>query len=222
VGASALEDPISAYKATEWTSQAMGSLELKHPAWRTWRRRYAREARSLRMAVNPRFMFWNLLASALPNYALSSTRAWLYRAGGCDIGPGVTMQGPMLLLGGGPPAARLHIAEGSIVAPFVTFGLDADISIGRRVSVSPGTAFHTATHAIGFGSRRMQLSTSAHPIVVEDGVWIGMRCLVLSGVTLGHGSVLAAGAVVTESVPPNSLMVGNPATVRETLPFGNR
>jgi acetyltransferase-like isoleucine patch superfamily enzyme len=33
---------------------------------------------------------------------------------------------------------------------------------------------------------------------------------------------VAAGAVVTDSVPPNSLVIGNPATVRETLPFGNR
>jgi acetyltransferase-like isoleucine patch superfamily enzyme len=217
-----LEDPISDFKAAGWTRQVLGSLELTHPAWHTWRRRYAREARSLRMAVNPRFMFWNLLARALPNFAMSSTRAWLYRAGGCDIAPGVTVQGPIVLLGGGPPVARLHVAEGSIVAPFVTFGLDADISIGRNVSVGPGTAFHTATHAIGFGSRRMQLSTLAHPIVVEDGVWIGMRSLVLPGVRLGRGSVVAAGAVVTDSVPPNSLVIGNPATVRETLPFGNR
>jgi maltose O-acetyltransferase len=188
----------------------------------SWWGRFGREACSLKMAVNPRFTLWSACARALPKYALCSTRAWLYRASGCDIAAGVTIQGPLLLLCGGAPAMRLHIARGTIVAPMVTFGLDAEVTIGRNVSIGPGSALHTATHAIGFASRRMQLPVLARPIVVEDGVWIGMHCLILPGVTIGRGSVVTAGAVVTDSVPPNSLVAGNPATVREGLPFGNR
>jgi acetyltransferase-like isoleucine patch superfamily enzyme len=156
-------------------------------------------------------------------YALCSARAWLYRTGGCDIGNAVSLQGPLMLLGGGLwSARRLHIGCGSIVAPLVRFGLDADISIRSGVSIGPGTAIYTASHAIGFGSRRMQLPSIGHSVTIEDGVWIGAECLIMPGVTVGRGSVVAGGAVLTENVPPNVFISGNPAVVRETLPFGNR
>jgi len=48
-------------------------------------------------------------------------------------------------------------------------------------------------------------------IIVEDDVWIGMNCLILSGVTIGKGSVVAAGSVVTKNVEPYSIVGGNPA-----------
>lgn len=51
------------------------------------------------------------------------------------------------------------------------------------------------------------------PIVVEDRVWIGTRAIVLKGVTIGHDTIVAAGSVVTKSVPPYSLCAGNPAKV---------
>lgn len=51
------------------------------------------------------------------------------------------------------------------------------------------------------------------PVVIEDRVWIGTRALILKGVTIGHDSIVAAGAVVTSSVPPHSICAGNPAKV---------
>jgi acetyltransferase-like isoleucine patch superfamily enzyme len=119
-------------------------------------------------------------------------------------------------------AARLHIGRGSIVASGVTLGLDEEITVGQNVSIGPGAALFTATHSLGFGSRRMQLPTVASPICVDDGVWIGMRSLILPGITLGRGSVVSAGAVVMENVPPHTLVRGNPARVVEQLPFGDR
>lgn len=55
------------------------------------------------------------------------------------------------------------------------------------------------------------------PIVIEDKVWIGMDVLVLNGVTIGEGSVVAARSVVTRDVPPYSLVAGNPARVIKSL-----
>jgi acetyltransferase-like isoleucine patch superfamily enzyme len=191
-------------------------------ACQVWAARLQREMHSLRTGINPRFALLDSCARRLPNYALCSTRAWLYRQGGCDIGTGVTLQGPLRLVGKGPCAAHLHLGAGCILGPFVTFGLDGDISIGRNAAIGPGSAFYTATHAIGFASRRMQLPVTSHPIVVEDGAWIGAECLILPGVRVGRGSVVAAGAVVTENVPTNVFASGNPATVREPLPFGDR
>ena len=49
------------------------------------------------------------------------------------------------------------------------------------------------------------------PVVIEDHVWIGFRAIVLKGVTVGRGAVVAAGAIVTKDVPPHSLVVGQPA-----------
>lgn len=51
------------------------------------------------------------------------------------------------------------------------------------------------------------------PIVIEDDVFIGMRCLILKGVTIGKGSIIGAGSVVTHSIPAGSIAAGNPAKV---------
>ena len=51
------------------------------------------------------------------------------------------------------------------------------------------------------------------PIVVEDNAWIGFNVIILKGVTIGNGSVVAAGSVVTKDVPPFTLVAGNPAKI---------
>ena len=51
------------------------------------------------------------------------------------------------------------------------------------------------------------------PIEIGDHVWIGLRAIILKGVKIGNGSVIAAGAVVTRDVPPYSLVAGVPARV---------
>jgi acetyltransferase-like isoleucine patch superfamily enzyme len=58
-----------------------------------------------------------------------------------------------------------------------------------------------------------QQGVSVAPIVIEDDCWIGANTVVTAGVTIGKHSVVAAGAVVTKSIPPFSVAVGNPARV---------
>lgn len=50
-------------------------------------------------------------------------------------------------------------------------------------------------------------------MVIEDDVWMGARCMVMPGVTIGRGSIIAAGAVVTKDIPPYSVAAGVPAKV---------
>lgn len=64
--------------------------------------------------------------------------------------------------------------------------------------------------------RRNERPDSA-PIILEDNVWLGARVIVLKGVTIGEGSVIGAGSVVTKDIPPRSLAVGMPAKVIKTL-----
>jgi acetyltransferase-like isoleucine patch superfamily enzyme len=58
---------------------------------------------------------------------------------------------------------------------------------------------------------RPKLKTA--PVKIADNVWIGMNAVILKGVTIGENCVVAAGAVVTKSVPPNTVVAGNPAIV---------
>lgn len=63
---------------------------------------------------------------------------------------------------------------------------------------------------------RKQGMTEIRPVHIEDDVWIGARVCILPGVTIGKGSVIGACAVVSKSIPPYSVAVGNPAKVVKT------
>jgi acetyltransferase-like isoleucine patch superfamily enzyme len=62
---------------------------------------------------------------------------------------------------------------------------------------------------------RPKLTTA--PVKISDNVWIGMNAVILKGVAIGQNSVVAAGAVVTKSVPANTVVAGNPAAVVKTF-----
>lgn len=81
------------------------------------------------------------------------------------------------------------------------------IQIGSNVSISPHVHILTADHDLsspGFGG-------SERPVRVDDRVFIGSRAIILPGVTLGEGSGVGAGAVVTKDVPPGVVVAGVPA-----------
>ena len=184
--------------------------------------RHLEELRSLANSWRPRLLFWAACAALLPDFTMAALRTYCFRKAGCDLTPQVALLGRLKLVGAGAIATRLHAREGCVIAHNVTLGLDADIWPGRNVSLRPGVVLYTATHPIGVGSQRMLPYTQAKPITIEDGAWVGMQSLILPGVTLGQGAVVSAGSVVTSSVPPNTLVAGNPATVQAVLPFGDR
>ena len=55
------------------------------------------------------------------------------------------------------------------------------------------------------------------PIKICKNAWIGTRSIILKGVTIGEGAIVAAGSVVTKDVPPYTLVAGNPAIVKKKL-----
>lgn len=92
----------------------------------------------------------------------------------------------------------------------------APIIIGNDVQVGPAVQLYTAQHPLEADVRRSGLE-SARPIRVGNDVWIGGGTVVLPGVTIGDRSVIGAGSVVVRDVPPDCVVVGNPARIARTL-----
>lgn len=86
---------------------------------------------------------------------------------------------------------------------------NVEIKIGNNVALSPHVRIFTATHDYS----TLGLDDTAASVIIEDYAWIGGGAIILPGVTIGEGSVIGAGAVVSKNVPPYSVAVGNPARV---------
>ncbi len=84
------------------------------------------------------------------------------------------------------------------------------VEIGNEVLIGPGTVITTVDHAVSPEGRLSHLACM-HPVRIEDNVWIGANCSIMAGVTIGEGSVVAAGAVVTKDVPARTVVAGVPA-----------
>ncbi|WP_147818772.1 acyltransferase [Salidesulfovibrio onnuriiensis] len=89
---------------------------------------------------------------------------------------------------------------------------DAPLTLGNEVMVGPNVVMDTSNHVFARTDRSIKSQGLVFaPIVVEDDVWIGANVVVTSGATIGRGSVVAAGAVVTRDVEPYSVVGGVPA-----------
>jgi len=89
---------------------------------------------------------------------------------------------------------------------------EAKVSFGDNVFIAPNCGFYTAGHPLDVERRNKGLEY-AYPISVGNNVWIGAQVCVLPGVTIGDGTVIAAGSVVTKSIPPGVVAAGNPCKV---------
>jgi maltose O-acetyltransferase len=85
------------------------------------------------------------------------------------------------------------------------------VTIGDWVHVGPGVLFGTSSHVLGDSTVRAGAVLLA-PLVVSRGCWIGARSMLLPGINVGEGCIVAAGAVVTKDCLPNGLYAGVPAT----------
>ena len=109
---------------------------------------------------------------------------------------------------------NLDLGERVFVNQNCTFLDYAGIRLAERVMVAPKVTFITVGHPVDTDDRKVWLTGG--PIDVHENVWIGAGATILPGVTIGHDAVVAAGAVVTDDVPPRSLVTGTKAAVRRT------
>lgn len=125
--------------------------------------------------------------------------------------------------------APLQVSYGSNVTfgddVFVNVGFtlvdDIEVTIGSRVMIAPNVTITVTGHPVHPDLRSGMEQFSA-PVVIEDDVWLGAHVVVLPGVTIGAGSIVGAGSVVTRHVPPGVVVGGVPARVLRPITDADR
>jgi len=144
-----------------------------------------------------------------------------------DIGQFTHVRGELLTFAHG---GEIRIGEYCYIGEGTRIWSARSIHIGNRVLIAHNvTIMDSLTHPIGATARHehfRQIITAGHPrevdlgeraVEVGDDVWIGCMSVILRGVSLGKGSIVGAGSVVTENVPSWTIVGGNPARVIREL-----
>lgn len=109
---------------------------------------------------------------------------------------------------GGP---RICIGDYSFIGSCCEFNIRNSIIIGDNSLIASGCKFIDHDHGISLGKLINSQIGQESAIVIGGGAWLGCNVIVLKGVHIGSGSVVAAGSVVTKSIPSNEIWAGVPA-----------
>ena len=141
--------------------------------------------------------------------AEAEKRAVLIKEMFAEAGEGCYIEPPFRANWGGK-----HVRLGNYV--YANFNLtlvdDGYIDIGDNVMFAPNVTVITATHPVLPALREKGLQFNVD-VKICNNVWIGAGAIIMPGITVGENSVVGAGSVVTKDVPPNTVVVGNPARV---------
>lgn len=132
------------------------------------------------------------------------TRARILSRAGIDVGTAIVESGCFFF------AANVSLGEYAVINHRCYFDSKDQITIGPRAGLAMETMLFTSDHELGDEAKRWAAFKTA-PIVIGAGSWLGVRAMVLPGVTIGDGCIVAAGAVVTRDLEPNGLYAGVPA-----------
>lgn len=112
---------------------------------------------------------------------------------------------------------KLIIGNYVDLAAGVRLGTDGGLVIGDRTLIGFGAMILTGNHEIPQG--KLPIFNGSHirkKVIIYNDVWIGANSIILPGVTIGEGAVVAAGSVVTKDVPPFTIVAGVPAIIIKT------
>ncbi len=151
------------------------------------------------------------LLFCLPRYkSVNAFKSFFLRAVGARIGKHVVFY----------PGVWIAPGKNLVVGDYVDFALDVLVTTGGGVTIGDRTLIGYRTQILSSNHRipegRGKIFTAGHdgkPIVIGNDVWIGANCLILPGITIGEGAVVAGGSVVTKDVAPFNIVAGNPARV---------
>lgn len=117
----------------------------------------------------------------------------------------------------------LTIGDYSNVGAYCYIGCGGGVEIGNHVMMSPRVGIHSENHNFDQLDLPMRdQGVARRGVAIEDDCWLASGCVILSGVRVGRGAIVAAGAVVTKDVPPYSVVAGVPAKViKQRRPLDN-
>ncbi len=166
--------------------------------------------------LNHKFHLW-LLNSLPKNYKSDKLRAKLLAKAGVKVKDDALIRNP-IEIGSLKNISNIEIGKHSFINSGVRFSpaFNVKITIGDNVLIGPECQFETMNHSVTINKNKKR-DDYPESIVIEDQVWLAARVIVLPGVRIGKGSVVAAGAVVTKDVPPYSLVGGVPARIIKKL-----
>lgn len=109
---------------------------------------------------------------------------------------------------GGDLGIGLTMGEHSSIGPYGYVGCSGRITIGKNVMLGPKCSLFAENHVFSDTDSTIKSQGVAQKgITIEDDCWIGSNCIILDGVTIGKGSVIGAGTLVTKDVPPYSVVI---------------
>jgi acetyltransferase-like isoleucine patch superfamily enzyme len=154
--------------------------------------------------------------SLVPAWLWDKMWAWAWKHSMKHCGKGVYLRPLSSDIKG---LENLSIGDGTSIPKGSTlYCTKAPLTIGRKVIFGPHPTIITGDHRTDLIGRYIidvtdeeKLPENDAPVVIEDDVWCGANVTILKGVTIGCGSIIAAGAVVTQSFPPYSVVGGVPA-----------
>ncbi|MGC8875025.1 MAG: acyltransferase [Chloroflexia bacterium] len=112
------------------------------------------------------------------------------------------------------PHAGIRVGRQSLIGEFCVLRGQGGITIGDRVYFAPLVQVLAVNHVYDDPGRPfVEQGITAQGIVIEDDVWVGAGAIILDGVRVGRGAVIGAGSIVTEDVPPHTVVAGVPARV---------
>lgn len=151
----------------------------------------------------------------LPESRCCRVKTWLLRhVGGIEIGEGCEIWSSARFIGRHIRIGdHCHIGSGVIIAGLSSEGY---VEIGSNCALGPQVFITTGTHVDGSSERRSGRG-GQRPIVIGAGCGLSMRCMPMAGVTIGAGSIIGPGVVVSRDIPPNTL-VAQAAARLFTLP----
>ena len=115
-----------------------------------------------------------------------------------------------------PPFNRFSLGKYSVVEDFSCL----NNAVGNHVNLAQNVTVTGLNHNYQDAEKMIdEQGVSTLPVVIEDDVWVGANSVILPGVTLGKHCVVAAGSVVSHSVPPYSICAGCPARIIKTYDF---
>ena len=108
-------------------------------------------------------------------------------------------------------SARMNIGAYAFIGYGTEIEVSQEVRIGRGALIAPGVFITDHNHGTTLGRPMFEQPCIAAPVIIGDDVWIGANAVVLPGVAIGDGAVVAAGAVVSRNVAARSIVGGVPA-----------